>query len=305
MSVSLRDILYGFAAPKERTIKNRILGFIALQKPAVTAMGTPFALAGAVLAEKQLGITWQQIISQKLASCVLGLLAVWLLIGATLTINSIIDVERDKKKYAMRPIPTGLIKRWEAAVYALAMAGVALIITYLTFNWAAAAAGLLVLVLGTIYAAYTRDKIGYLTMIFIPALMPIGGWAAISIGTILTPLPLLLFLCLIFHQTAHGIAAQAHYPYVKAFFVRPRPNIEAMLYSLCILVEPFIVLLIYYYTNLNWLFFVILFFLTIYGLRSASYLKEPRTFERGAKARVAIGNYGLIFWLSLSILAGI
>ncbi len=305
MSVSLRDILYGFAAPKERTLKNRILGFVTLQKPAVTAMGVPFALAGAVLAERQLGITWRLIISQKLMSFILGLLAVWLLISATLTINSIIDVERDKKKYTMRPIATGLIKRWEATVYALVMAVVALIITYLTFNWAAAAIGFLALVLGTVYAAYTRDKIGYLTMVFIPALMPIGGWAAISIGTLLTPLPWLLFLCLIFHQTAHGIAAQAHYPYVKAFFVRPRPNIEAMMYRLCFVIEPFIVLLMYYYVTINLLFLVIVLFLTIYGLHSASYLKEPRTFEKGAKARVAIGNYGIIFFLSLSILAGI
>jgi len=305
MSISLRDILFGFASPKEMTLKNRILGFIELQRPAVIAMGTPFALAGAVLAERQVSITWQQIISQKLTPYVLGLISVWLLIGAMHVINSTIDVERDKTKFPMRSLVTGLVKRWEAAVYALAMAGVALIVTYLTFNLAAAAVGLLVLVLGTIYTAYTRDNIGFLTMTMIPAFLPIGGWAAISTGTVLTLLPWLIFLFAVFHQCAHIIACEAHYPEAKAFIVRPRPNIEAIIYSLCIVVMSFIGLSIYYYANLHWLFLVILSVLTIYGLRSASYLKEPRTFERGAKAFVAIVNYGLIFWLSLSVLAGI
>jgi len=305
MSVSLRDILFGFASPKEMTLKNRILGFIELQRPAVIAMGTPFALAGAVLAERQMSITWQQIISQKLTPYVLGLISVWLLIGAMHAINSTIDVERDKTKFPMRSLVTGLIKRWEATVYGLAMAGVALTVTYLTFNWAAAAVGLLVLVLGTIYTAYTRDNIGFLTMTVIPAFLPIGGWAAISTGTVLTLLPWLVFLFAVFHQIAHIIACEAHYPEAKAFIVRPRPNMEAIVYSLCIVVMFFIGVSIYYYANLHWLFLVILSVLTIYGLRSASYLKEPRTFERGAKAFVAIVNYGLFFWLSLSILAGI
>jgi 4-hydroxybenzoate polyprenyltransferase len=305
MSVSLRDILFGFAAPKEHTIKNRVLGFVELQRPAVIAMGIPFVLAGAVLADRHMSVSWQQIISQKLALYVLGVFAVWLLIGAMHAINSAIDAERDKTKFPMRSLATGLIKRWEAVVYGLAMAGVALAVTYLTFNWAAAAVGLLVLVLGTIYTAYTRNNIGFLTETVMPAFLPIGGWVAISTGTVLMLLPWLLFIFAVFHQSAHMIACEAHYPEAKAFFVRPRPDIEAIIYSLCIVVMFFIGLSIYYYANLHWVFLVILSLLTIYGLRSASYLKEPRTFERGAKAFVAIVNYGLIFWLSLSILAGI
>ncbi len=154
---------------------------------------------------------------------------------------------------------------------------------------------LLVLVLGTIYTAYMRDSIDFLTMTLMPAFMPIGGWVAISTGTVLTPLPWLLFLFLVFHQSAHIIACEAHYPEAKAFIVRPRPNTKAIIYSLCIVVMLFIGLSIYYYANVHWLFLVILSVLTIYGLCSASYLREPRTFERGAKAFVAIVNYGLIF----------
>jgi len=53
--VSVREVLFGHAAPAEPTLKNRIIGFIELQRPAIIVL--PFfplvfstaALAGARL----------------------------------------------------------------------------------------------------------------------------------------------------------------------------------------------------------------------------------------------------------------
>jgi 4-hydroxybenzoate polyprenyltransferase len=124
------------------------------------------------------------------------------------TMNDIIDVERDKIKFPMRPLPSGLIPRWVAAIYATIMAGIGVMVAYLTFNWLCASIALTVIVLGCIYTRYTRDKIGYLTLVWIPAFEPVGAWAAVSPETIQTPLPWLLYTFLAINQVAMMIAEE-------------------------------------------------------------------------------------------------
>lgn len=300
--ISMLDLLFGFAAPKERTIKNRILGFIELQRAAVVAMGVPFALAGAMLAERQLGIGWGQILNQQLYPLFFGLVAVWLLISSMHVFNDVLDAKRDVEKFPMRPLSTGLVKRWEATAYALVMTVTALTIAGFIFNWLCMLISISVLVLGIIYTRYTRDNVGFLTVAFIPGLIVVGGWAAISPTTVSTPFLWLLYLFVLMHQTAHIIACEAHVP-AKLFLVRPKPNTEAIIYGAC-MVSMFIVgSFIYILAEIHWLFLVILSTITIFGLYSSVFLKEPRTLERGKKAFVAIVIYGLAFWIVLSILA--
>jgi 4-hydroxybenzoate polyprenyltransferase len=300
--ISALDLLFGFAAPKERTTKNRILGFIELQRAAVVAMGVPFALAGAMLAERQLGMKWNQVFIQDFYFLFFGLLAVWLLVSSMHVFNDILDAKRDVEKFPMRPLPTGLVKRWEAAMYALVMTGVALAIAYFVFNWTCLLISVLVLALGTVYTKYTRDKVGFLTVAFVPGLIVVGGWAAVSPTTVLTPFPWLLYIFALMHQTAHIIACEAHVP-AKLFLVRPKPNTEAIIYGACMVSMFFIGLYIYVLAEIHWLFLVMLSIITILGLFASTFLKEPRTLERGKKAFVSIVIYGLTYWMALSVFA--
>lgn len=300
--ISAMELLFGFAAPKERTTKNRVLGFIELQRVAVVAMGVPFALAGATLAERQLGIRWNQIPNQQLPSLLFGLLAVWLLISSMHTFNDVLDAKRDAEKFPMRPLPTGLVKRWEATTYALVMAGIAVAIANFVFSWICALISVLVLTLGIVYTKYARDEVGFLTVAFIPGLIVVGGWAAVSPTTVLTPFPWLLYLFVLMHQIAHIIACEAHVP-AKLFLVRPKPNTEAIIYGACMVSMFFIGLYIYVLSEIHWLFLVILSIITVLGLFSSVFLKEPRTLERGKKAFVSIVIYGLIYWIALSVFA--
>jgi len=48
--MSLAEVLLGYAAPAEPTLKNRIVGLITLQRVGVVVMGLPLALGSAVLA---------------------------------------------------------------------------------------------------------------------------------------------------------------------------------------------------------------------------------------------------------------
>jgi len=48
---------------------------------------------------------------------------------------------------------------------------------------------------------------------------------------------------------------------------------------------------------------VMLSIITILGLFASTFLKEPRTLERGKKAFVSIVIYGLAYWMALSVFA--
>jgi hypothetical protein len=60
---------------------------------------------------------------------------------------------------------TGPISRSEAEIYTVILAGLALVIAALIFNWLFTTLVLLALGLSYPYARYTRDNIGYLTVI--------------------------------------------------------------------------------------------------------------------------------------------
>ena len=291
----LADVLFGYAAPKEASLKNRIIGLIALQRVGVVVMGLPLALGPAALAGGRVN-------DPRLP---FGLVAVWLLVAAMHTMNDIVDLERDTKKFPMRPLPSGLISRSVATPYAAIMAGMGLITAGLTFNWLCAAIALTVIALGCIYTRYTRDKIGFLTVIWITAFIPVGSWAAISPETILTPLPWLLYTFFAIHQVAMIIAEEVADPAAKAFFVRPKPNVEKVLYAISIIAMFFIGATIFFYAKLHWLFMLVLTAITAWTLNSSKYLGEPRSLEKGKKTFMTITIYSTIYWSSLAVTAWI
>lgn len=288
----LADVLLGYAAPKKPSLKNKIIGFIALQRPAIVVMGLPLALGPAILAGLKLS-------DPRLP---LGLAAVWLLVAAVHTINDVVDLERDKRKFPMRPLPSGLIPRWAAALYGILMAGAGVMMASL-FNWLCAAISLIVVVLGYIYTRYTRDRIGYLTMIWIPALEPVGAWAAISPETILTPLPWLLYLFMVIHQIAMIIPEEIAVPKAKAFFIKPKTDVQRKIYTASIITLLFIGTCIFLYAKLHWLYMAVLVAITALALNSAKYLNEPLSIEKVKKAFATITHYNTIHWLAVIVVA--
>ena len=85
---------------------------------------------------------------------------VWLLVASDLIINSVVDAERDKRKWPLRPLASGLISKSEGTLYSIILAGTAFTIALVVFNRLSAAIVFLVLILGYIYVRYTRDGIG-------------------------------------------------------------------------------------------------------------------------------------------------
>jgi len=218
------------------------------------------------------------------------------------TINDVVDLERDKRKFPMRPLPSGLIPKRAAALYAALMAGTGVTLASL-FNRLCAAISLTVVVLGYIYTRYTRDRIGYLTLVWIPALEPVGAWAAVSPETILTPLPSLLYTFMVVHQVAMIIAEEAADPKAKAFFVKPKIDVERKVYTASVIALLLIGTCIFFYADLHWSYMAVLATITALALNSAKYLDESLSIEKVKKAFATITHYNTVHWLAIIVAA--
>jgi len=285
------NFLFNWGVPSERTARNKILGLISEQRPIISAMVFPMTLASATLSLGRLPGFFQNV-----AIFIITYLAT----SCMHVVNDIIDIERDKKKWPLRPMATGLLSRSESISYATIMAAISLILAYLYFNWQFPAVIGLVLLLGSIYSAFTRDRIGYLTLIFIPAFIPIGGWVAFSPDTIFSTLPWVLYLFFIIHQVGHMVATEIHFPEAKPFLFRPAPERESLLYGFSVISMLVVGIMIYFIAEIHWVYLIVLGALTVFALISfGAFMKDPRSEESAKKASGAMVNYNIFYWLAL------
>ena len=211
------------------------------------------------------------------------------------------DVERDKKKWPLKPLATGLISRSEAALYTAILAGLALAIAGLVFNGLFVTLVLLVLVLNYLYSRYMRDNIGYLTVILTGAFIPVAVWSAISPGTVLTPLPWLIVIFGAAGATAAQITHEGLDPTIPALFVRPRPTTERELYVVSVIVMFFFGVAIYVYAQLSRLYLVALTILMVWIVTPAKKLGENRSSEKLESAYKIIMTSISFYWLLVAV----
>jgi 4-hydroxybenzoate polyprenyltransferase len=242
-------------------VKNRIIRFIELQRPVINVIGFfPLVMAAAALAGGRLDDP----------RFPFGLIMVYLLVASNLVVNDRVDAERDKRKWPLRPLATGLISNTEATLYIFTLAGLSFAIALVVFNWLSAAITFFIFILAYIYARYTRDNVGYLTVLVPGALIPLAVWAAISPETILTPVPWLLVALRGVYGMAINTANEAtdKVP-VKPLFVQVRPFTEKVVYAAAVIVSLFIGILLIFYAQVSWLYLVVLVVATAYALIAA------------------------------------
>ena len=289
--VSASDVLMLKMAPAERSFRNKIVGLIALTGLGLDVLVLPFVIGTAALA----GASFNDLRLLPL------LFVVFIAAGVANITNDIIDAERDKTKWPLKPLSTGLISKSEAVLYAAILSAIGIVIAIVFFNWLLLTLGLLVLVGNLVYSLYMRDNIGYLTVIVPLALVPVGVWSAFSPETVLTPLPWLLALFLIAYQPAIQITHEGLDPNIPALFIRPRPTTERALYVASVIAVFFVGIAILLYAQLSWLFAVVLAVWTVVLLTLAKNLGENRSREKletSFKVTMA-GNF--IYWLGIAI----
>ena len=197
--VSAADVLFYRNAPTEPSFRNRIIGLIALPGIGIDITVLPLAIGTAALA----GARFDDLRLLPL------LVTVFLAAGVANMVNDIVDAERDKAKWPLRPLATGLLSRSEAVLFTAIWVVIGIVMAITIFNWLFLALGLLVLVLNFAYSRYLRDNVGYLTVMLPLALAPVGIWAAFSPATILTPLPWLLAIFLALYSPVPSTMQEA------------------------------------------------------------------------------------------------
>ncbi|MBN1176871.1 MAG: UbiA prenyltransferase family protein, partial [Dehalococcoidales bacterium] len=177
------------------SLGDRLRGLVSLVRPVFFILTPINAAAAVVLA---LGVF------PSTAKCIAGFIAVAFASCAVNVFNDYVDRERDKAIWPDRSIPSGRIKPGEALLVVIASLTISLTITWFVFNPTTFYILLLALVLGGLYSASLRDRVGYLSLPPIVGLIYLGGWAAFSPGTLFTSgLPWYLYLIGVVWQTAH------------------------------------------------------------------------------------------------------
>jgi len=291
--VSAADVLFYRNAPTERSFRNRIIALIALSGVGIDIVSLPLAIGTAALA----GARFNDLRLLPL------LIIVFLALGVANMVNDIVDAERDKTKWPLRPLATGLLSRPEAVLFTAILSAIGIVMAIVIFNWLFLALGLLVLGLNFAYSRYLRDNIGYLTVMLPLALAPVAIWAAFSPDTILTPLPWLLAIFLAVYSPVPSMMQEALDPRVPTLFIRLRPATERALYVAFVIALFVFGVAILLYAQLSWLFVVVLAVLTVWLLIQARNLGDDRSREKLETGfKVTMASVAL-YWLSLAVFA--
>lgn len=226
-------------------------------------------------------------------------LVVYFISAAGNIINDIVDYERDKRKWPLRPLASGLISRSAAALYGAVIAGIGFIIAGLAFNWLFALLMCLVLALSYVYVR-TRDTIGYFTVLWLGALIPMAIWTAFSLKTVFTP----LFWLAVILGTAEAaviiIVNESFDPIIPALFVRPSPFVETVLYVVFVIITFFVGIGIVFYAKMDWIFLPALIAVTAWALAAVPYFGTQRSPEKLKRALMITALHAPLYGISLA-----
>jgi len=284
------------AARNEYGLKGRLSGFLTLIRPTFFILTPLNAASAAVLALKGY---------PSLAQCLTGFIAVALASCAINVFNDYVDRERDRFIWPDRPIPSGRVKPNEALLVVIAALVASLSLAWFFFNPLTFFILLLAVILGALYSAYLRDRVGYLSLSPIVGLIYLGGWAAFSPETLFSNwLPWYLYLLGVFWQAAHIMVYYPQHviptgePKVKAppaLFLTPSPQVAVKIG----VVFTFLTLLLsaglFFLTPLGTLYLFLVIAAGVYALISGlMLLKDACNREKGLKTFVSLSIFRLV-----------
>jgi protoheme IX farnesyltransferase len=164
--------------PSRRHLMTRLFDFVALMKPRVMALAVFTAFVGLMVAPTRLDF---------LLDCI-AILAIAAGAGAAGVLNMWYDADIDRlmKRTAMRPIPRGNVSRWQALIFGLVLAVVAVAVLGLALNVTSAALlAFTIFFYAAVYTAWLKRTTPQNIVIggAAGALPPVIGWTAAT-GTI-------------------------------------------------------------------------------------------------------------------------
>lgn len=299
MSVKMTNImgiLYGMGIPKGEGLKNKLLGFICMQRPAIAVMGPLMFFAASALAIGRIP-SWEALF--------FGSIAVYLLTASEHSIDDTIDKEIDKVKWPTRPLPSEALSRKTGGLYAISLAAIGIIISYLLFNWQVVMVEFIALGLGTAYP-FLRDRLGYLILAPIPPLIGVGGWVAYSPETLFTsPVPWILYFIFAFWQAFHILTLPYAINVAKTFIVRPKPRTIVLMSVILSVVTLFFIIYLSTFIANAWIFLIVMIVMSIiFWISMVPLISEPSNMQSSLIATMVATNYNIAMCLILILFVG-
>jgi len=298
---------YGLIAKEEYGLGDRILGFLVLVRPIFLIL-TPLNAASAAVLGLAGYPSWSW--------CLLGFCAVAFAGAAVNTFNDYVDGERDRYLWHTRPIPSGRVRPDEVLVLVAILFAASLSMTWFLFNPLTFFILFLAVILGFLYSAYLRDKVGYLSLPPIVGLIYLGGWAAFSPEPQFSSLlPWYLYFLGVVWQAAHimiyyplhvtrNIDSKSGVKVPPAFFFAPSPQVAVGIGTGFICLTLLLSVLLPLLAPLGAVYLVLVIAVGIYALSSGlGLLRDTLNREKGLKAFASLSIFRLV--ISVAILLSV
>ncbi len=287
----------GIGRKEKYSFFERVFSYFEITRPFLLTMAPPITGAGAILANGRM---------PHLFLVILGSAAACIATAGIHTFNDWWDRKRDLEAWPDRPIPTARIHSGLALIYSLILMAMSIAVVWFAFNALATTVLCIALALGIVYTMFLRDVVGYLSLPFIIALFPLGGWAAFSPQTLFTsPIPWVLAVTAIIWQSAHIMVHSPSHPIrtkdggliteKKAFFFYPTPVAAAWMGFWFTLVMFVVSAALFFMVDLGWLYLVIALPMGVVALLSTIVLVKDPTNKARSMGAFNVASMYLIF----------
>ena len=173
----------------------RLAGALDLTRPVLSTMGALGVASAAALAYGGFP-AWNK--------CLVGFIAALLALAGIHAFNDFADKRRDVVCWPGRPIPSKRLAPHQALLLTITSFAAALVIVWFVFNPTCFAVSAIAIGLGCLYSGYLRDRVGYLVLPPIEAMLWLCGWTAFSPGTLFSsPAPWVLWTFSVAWQAGH------------------------------------------------------------------------------------------------------
>ena len=277
----------GHTIKSSYTGAERLAGLIDVSRPILTVMGALGVASAAALAYH--GIPpWSQ--------CVAGIMAALAAYAGIHAFNDYVDSRRDIECWPGRPIPSRRLTSQQVLAVAFLLFVVTLVLIWRFFNPVCLVVSLISLIMGCLYSATLRDRIGYLILPPIQGTLWLCGWTAFAPETLFTSwMPWVLYIFSAAWQAGHIMVYSPLHPIrkvkgvkltqVPALFVKTTPRTAALMGFIFLAVTLGLGLYLGYYFVLGWLYLIpVLVMGSALLVIAWRFVRDPENFGKGIRA---------------------
>lgn len=269
------------------TRSERLVGLADITRPILTVMGALGVASAAALANHGFP-SWNLALE--------GMVAALLAYAAIHAFNDFVDSMRDVECWPGRPIPSRRLNTTQVLIFVITCFAGSLVIIWFSFNITCFIVSSLAILMGCLYSAYLRDRVGYLVLPPIQGLLWLCGWTAFSPETLFTSwLPWLLYIFSACWQAGHIMVYSPLHPIrkfggktltqVPALFITTSPRTASIVGFIFLVITLGLGLYLGVFANLGPLFlvpFILMGLATI--LISYRFLLDSASFTKGIRA---------------------